>query len=87
MALLKKNLERDLRLDYLKQDWYEESYLAKDLIAHMNLNYIAPMIMLAEHYKTGGEDSRAQDWKNFALHLARKAGKKEMVAEIEREVN
>ncbi|MGB2990953.1 MAG: hypothetical protein WBC98_13450 [Candidatus Zixiibacteriota bacterium] len=85
LALLKKNLEKILRLDYLKQDWYGDSYLARDLIAHMNLNYIAPMIMLAEHYKASGEDSKAQAWKNLALDLARKAGKKEMVAEIEKE--
>ena len=44
------------------------------------------MIMLAEHYKVSGEDNKAQEWKEFALHLARKAGKKEMVAEIEKEV-
>lgn len=86
IALLKKNLENNFRLDYLKQDWYGDSYLAKDLIAHMNLNYIAPMIMLAEHYKASGEDNKALGWKDFALHLARKAGKKEMVAEIEKEV-
>jgi len=86
LALLKKNLEKNLRLDYLKYDWYDDSYLAKDLIAHMNLNYIAPMIMLAEHYNTSGEDKKAQDWKGFALLLAFKAGKKEMAEEIEEKV-
>jgi hypothetical protein len=84
LALLKKNMDSNLRLDYLKYDWYDNSYLAKGLIAHMNLNYIAPMIMLAEHYKAGGEDKQAQNWKNFAIELARKAGKKEMVEEIEK---
>jgi hypothetical protein len=86
LALLKKNLENNLRLDYLKYDWYDDSYLAKDIIAHMNLNYIAPMIMLAEHYSTSGEDKKAQDWKDFALLLAFKAGKKEMAEEIEEKV-
>ncbi|KPL01286.1 MAG: hypothetical protein AMJ91_00590 [candidate division Zixibacteria bacterium SM23_73_3] len=84
LALLKKNLERNLRLDYLKHDWYDDSYLATSLVTHMNLNYIAPMIMLTEHYKASGEDGRAQQWKNFALDLARKAGKEEMVEEIEK---
>lgn len=84
IALLEKNLEKNLRLDYLRYDWYGDSFLAKDLIAHMNLNYIAPMIMLAEHYKTSGEDKQAQNWKNFAIKLARKAGEKEMVEEIEK---
>jgi len=86
LALLKKNLEKNLRLDYLKYDWYDDSYLAKDLIAHMNLNYIAPMIMLAEHYNTSGEHKKAQDWKGLALLLAFKAGKKEMAEEIEEKV-
>ncbi len=86
MALLKKNLEKNLRLDYLKYDWYDDSYLAKDLIAHMNLNYIAPIIMLAEHYNTSGEDKEAQEWKGLALLLAFKAGNEEMVKEIEKEV-
>ena len=86
IALVKKNLEKNLRLDYLKHDWYDDSYLATGIVTHMNLNYIAPMIMLAEHYRASGEDRKAQEWKESALHLARKAGKKEMVAEIEKEV-
>jgi hypothetical protein len=84
LALLKKNLENNLRLDYLKYDWYDDSYLAKDIIAHMNLNYIAPMIMLAEHYEAAGEDKKFQDWKGFAVVLAFKAGKEEMAEEIEK---
>jgi len=83
-ALLKKNFKKNLRLDYLRYDWYDESYLAKNLIAHMNLNYIAPMIMLAEHYEASGQDDKKQDWKGFALYLAFKAGKEEMVEEIEK---
>ncbi len=84
LALLTKNLEENLLLDYLKYDWYDDSYLAKDIIAHMNLNYIAPMIMLAEHYNMSGEDKKAQDWKGFALLLAFRAGNNEMVEEIEK---
>jgi hypothetical protein len=84
LALLKKNLENNLRLDYLRYDWYDESYLAKDIIAHMNLNYIAPMVMLAEHYQTAGEDKKFQDWKGFAVMLAFKAGNEEMADEIEK---
>ena len=84
LALLKKNLEKNLQLDYLKYDWYDQSYLAKDIIAHMNTNYIAGMIMLAEHYKASGEDGKASQWKDFALTVARKSGKPGMVEEIEK---
>ncbi|MGB2696666.1 MAG: hypothetical protein WBD28_02250, partial [Candidatus Zixiibacteriota bacterium] len=84
LALLKKNLENNLRLDYLKYDWYDKSYLAKDIITTMNTNYIAPMIMLAEHYMTSGEDDRATEWKGMALVLAFKSGKKGLTEEIEK---
>jgi hypothetical protein len=84
LALLKKNLENNLLLDYLKYDWYDDSYLAKDIITHMNLNYIAPMVMLAEHYNTCDETKKAEDWKGFALLLAFRAGKNEMADEIEK---
>ena len=84
LALLRKNLENNLRLDYLKYDWYDEGYLAKDIIARMNTNYIAPMIMLAEHYMTSGEDVRAEEWKGMALVIALKSGKRELIEEIEK---
>lgn len=84
LALLRKNLEKNLRLDYLEYDWYDESYLAKDIIATMNTNYVAPMIMLAEHYMTSGEDDRAAEWKGMALVLAFKSGKKGLMEEIEK---
>ena len=69
---------------YFKNDWYGKSSLATDIIAHMNTNYVAPMIMLAEHYKASGEDKKAQEWKDFALKVARDSGKKELVEEIEK---
>lgn len=84
LALLRKNLENNLRLDYLKYDWYDESYLAKDIITTMNTNYVVPMIMLAEHYMTSGEDDRAEEWKGMALVLAQRSGKKGLIEEIEK---
>jgi hypothetical protein len=84
LALLKKNLEKNLRLDYLKHDWYDQTFLAKDIIAHMNTNYIAGMIMLAEHYKASGEESKAKEWKDFAILVATNSGLPEMIEEIEK---
>jgi hypothetical protein len=84
LALLKKNLEKYLRLDYLEYDWYDESYLAKDIIATMNTNYIAPIIMLAEHYMTSGEEERAEEWKDLVFVLALRSGKQGLTEEIEK---
>lgn len=84
LALLKKNLEKNFRLDYLKYDWYNETYPGKRLMAQIQMNYVAPMIMLAEHYKKSGEEGKAHEWKNRALELAKQAGNKKAVKDIEK---
>ena len=78
-ALLKKNFEDKFRLDYLKYDWYDEKYTGIRLMAQINMNYAIPMIMLAEHYKTSGQDFEAEKWKKQALEIAKEAGKKEQI--------
>ncbi|GAB4373886.1 MAG: hypothetical protein Kow0042_18070 [Calditrichia bacterium] len=75
LAFIKKNLENNFRLDYLKYDWYSEDYLGERLSAHLQMNYVVPMVMLAEHYKISGNEGKANRWKNLALEIARKAGK------------
>jgi len=87
LALLKKNVETKFRLDYLEYDWYTEHYPAKNSLASLNLNYVAPMIMLAEHYKTSGQNEKALKWKNWSIELARKAGNEEIIKDIEKEWN
>jgi disulfide oxidoreductase YuzD len=82
LAMVKKYLERDFRLDYLHHEWYRENLIGKNLINRMNLNYMIPMVMLAEHYASSGENERAQEWFNFALTLAEKAGNEEAVKEV-----
>ena len=79
LALLRKNLEKNFRLDYLKYNWYDEKYPIKESLARLNMNYIVPMIMLAEHYKTSEMNEKANDWKVLALELAQKANKQEEV--------
>jgi len=84
LAMIKKNLENNFRLDYLKYSWYNENILGKKLIALMNTNYVPPMIMLAEHYKTSGQNEKAQYWKNMALEIAASANNKQLIQYIER---
>lgn len=84
LALLKKNLERNFRLDYLRFDWYSESYRAtQSITVHLNNNYVTPFLMLADHYGTSGEHERAGAWRDFALELARRSGNKGLVDYIE----
>ncbi len=84
IALIRRNLEQNFILDYLKFDYANDQYPGKRLAARMNLNYISPMMLLAEHYSLSGDQEKAFRWKNFALSLAEAAGNKEAIAEIEK---
>lgn len=81
-AVVKKNLENLLRLDYLKYDWYREKILGYKMMDRLNMNYVVPIIMLAEHYSSSGEETRAGEWYEFALSLAEKAANQDAVDEI-----
>jgi len=83
-AIIKKNLEKNFRLDYLKYDWYAEHVPGERLAAQMNLNYFPTMVMLAEHYKTSGEAEQARVWRDFAYDVAKKAGNQEAMTELEK---
>ena len=84
IAQIKKNLENNMRLDHLKFDWYNENQLGINNMHNLNMNYVVPMIMLAEHYKESGEINKQNDWKNMAIVLAEKAGKTEVLDEIKK---
>ena len=83
LAILQKNLEENFRLDYIQYDWYNEEYPGKNNMATIHSNYVAPMVMLAEHYKLAGQNSNALKWKNKALDLAKTADNEYLVKYIE----
>ena len=82
-AVVKKHLENDFRLDYLRYDWYREQILGYRMMDKLNMNYVVPMIMLAEHYAGSGEKSKAEEWLGFALSLAEKSGNSDAIDEIQ----
>ena len=84
LALIKKNLENNFRLDYLKYDWYNDLYPGMSLMNKLQLNYVPGMMMLAEHYQTSGQQEKAQYWKNLATELAKRAGREEWIKDIEK---
>lgn len=73
VALIKKNMQ-NFRLDYFSFDWYSENYLATSLMHKLNLNYVASMVSLVEHYYQSGEIDKATYWADKALSLAEKVG-------------
>jgi len=84
LALIKKNFEKNLRLDYLTNDWYNEDQLGINMNHNMNLNYVVPMIMLAKHYKDSGQSENTEQWKKLAVELANNAGNKKILEEIKK---
>jgi len=82
LAILRKNLEKKFRLDHLEFDWYSEDYPGTRVKNRMRMNYVAPMIMLAEHYKTSGEDEKAEEWKDRALDIVEKTGDTKLMESV-----
>jgi hypothetical protein len=83
IAMLKNNWENNLRLDYLKYDWYSNHYVATETIKKsLNQNYIAPALSLYKHYKIAGEGDKAEKVKQLALQIAKPAGKEDEVIKI-----
>jgi hypothetical protein len=83
IAITKKNLENNIRLDYLKFDLYNDLYPGITLMNRMHLNYVPGMMMLAEHCKTSGQQEKAQYWKKLATELAKRAGQEGWIKDIE----
>lgn len=85
IALTKKNLENNFRLDYLNFDWYNDLYPGTNLMNQMQLNYVPGMMMLFKHYQTSGQQEQAQYWKNLATELAKRAGREGWIKDIEKQ--
>lgn len=77
IALVKKNLENNFRLDYLRYDWYNDLYPGLNLMNRMHLNYVPGMVMVAEHSKMSGQQEKFDYWKNFAKMIAARAGQED----------
>ena len=84
LALLKRNVERRFRLDYLRHDWYSEDHVfTVPEVLRLNGNYAIPFVLLAEHYRTADETRASGHWSDLALHVARRTGNENLVKEIQ----
>jgi hypothetical protein len=77
-ALLKNNIEDKFRLDYLNYDWYTEDFPGESIMKVLHTNYVVPFVLLAEHYKTGGQSEQANKLKNMAILIAEKSNNIEL---------
>ena len=83
VALIKRNLEQNLRLDYLEYDWYNEQHVSQPLIGRYNLNYIPPFFELAKMYKSKGDYRLSKYWHEKAIRIAKKTNDEELIKRIE----
>jgi hypothetical protein len=82
VALIKRNLEQNLRLDYLEYDWYNENNVSQPLIDKYNLNYVPAFIELAKMYHSEGNSEVSEYWQNKAVHLANKVDDEDLLKRI-----
>jgi hypothetical protein len=81
-SLIRKNLEQNLRFDYLDYDWYSEQHISKTMMDRYNLNYIPAIMELAKMYNSRGNLELFAYWKEKALFLAMKANDDFLIEEI-----
>ncbi|MFQ5583492.1 MAG: hypothetical protein ACE5GL_03550 [Calditrichia bacterium] len=63
----------------MNNEWYIERYPGMETFSFLRMNYVVPMLMLAEHYKLSGEAERAEYYKQMAVGLGRKAGREKEI--------
>jgi hypothetical protein len=83
IARIRENLERNLRLDYLEYDWYNEHHITQTMMHRLNLNYIPSFMKLSKMYDSSGEIELAKYWKNKAISLAEKAGDNNLIKQLD----
>jgi hypothetical protein len=84
-AIIKKNLEQNLRLDHIEYDWHNEQHISQSMMDRYNLNYIPAFMELAKMYYLSGENKSAYIWKNKAVLLAKKVNDVDLMKKIEEE--
>jgi hypothetical protein len=77
--LLKRNWKK-FRLDYLNFQVYGDDYpFNSSLLPLLNLNYVAPAMLLYEHYLVSGDQTQARHYRDLALNVGRAAEQQEQV--------
>jgi len=82
VSMIKNNFEKNLRLDYLDYDWYNEKHISKSMMNRYNLNYIPAIIELVREYYSRGNIESADYWKGKGLILADRVNDSSLIEEI-----
>ena len=82
VSMIKKNFEKNLRLDYLDYDWYNEKHISKSMMDRYNLNYIPAIMELVREYYSSGDIELGDYWKGKGLILAARVNDSSLIEEI-----
>lgn len=81
MAVLRKNYEKVMLLDYLKISMVND--VSQSIVNQTNLNYIAPFLQLYDHYLLSGDLNKAEELAALVRTIAKNAESQEFVKYIE----
>jgi hypothetical protein len=81
-SILIKNVENNLRLDYLDFDWYDDLHISYDDLNRINTNYVNLFLQIGKNYFDNSDFETAKQWKNKALKIAIKAEKDSIINQI-----
>ncbi len=74
---IRENLENRFLLDNLTVDFSGENQFASGKV--LSTNYLVPMLLLFEHYKSVGNNEKLSEWKMVIDKIARETGKEVLV--------
>ncbi len=69
VAVLKKNMEKEFAMDYLKTSFVIDK--AETAVSCANMNYVVPILSLYEHYDLSEEKEKANEWKQLVIKIAK----------------
>jgi hypothetical protein len=75
--IIRQNLENKFMLDYLSVDFNGESNIAAGKV--LSANYLVPMLLLDDHYRSVGQNEKAEQLEVLIHNLADQNGKSSLV--------
>ena len=75
IAVLKRNYEKIFLKDYLSYDFTND--VSESIVNYTSLNYIPSFLTLYEHYKTSGDNDKANEIKEQMYNIAKKSDYKD----------
>lgn len=79
VAVLKKNMEKEFAMDYLKTSFVADK--SETAVSCANMNYVVPILSLYEHYDLSEEKEKANEWKQLVIKIAKGTEMEEKVSD------